>query len=58
LTALVSGTNLSQEERDTITTELTNIKKAGTSTKTKGSLKDFLKMKQQQGGEGDKMQVE
>lgn len=35
-----------------------NIKKAATSTKTKGSLKDFLKMKQQQSSESDKMQVE
>jgi len=38
--------------------ELANIKKAGTSTKTKGSLKDFLKTKQQQSNQSDKMQTE
>lgn len=55
---MVNSTNLSQEERDTITLELANIKKAANGTKAKGSLKDFLKQKQQQGTETDKMQVE
>jgi hypothetical protein len=53
--------NLSQEEKDTLTAELVNIKKGNTS-KAKGSLKDFLKMKQQQNSESgtgsDKMQTE
>jgi hypothetical protein len=51
---------LSQEDRDTLTAELVNIKKGNTS-KAKGSLKDFLKMKQQQSSESgigsDKMQT-